>query len=254
MSTTSIRRQLFQPRLEVLEDRTLLSVGVFVEDFSNDADLSQPGLDTAADGFQFAHQFDTSEWTLVSETGRGHVLDLGPRNSDFLDFGGRTANEIIFSVTLDVFVASGAPLSVFFEGPRASGGWGNLSVDVAPGSWQTITVTRAQLGSSVSTIQSVEVYHPTSHVFLDNLTVDVQQVFVEDFSDDADPTQAGFDTAADGFLFNHAITGRSALEGTSNPVLGLFSQGLASDRITFSGPASNMVESASVSVHGFCVV
>ncbi len=48
--------RLFRPRVEMLESRCLLATGIFDEDFSSDTNPTQPGLDSASDGFQIAHQ------------------------------------------------------------------------------------------------------------------------------------------------------------------------------------------------------
>jgi hypothetical protein len=51
-------RRHFRPVVETLENRRVLAQGIFTDDFSSDADPTQPGFDTAADGFQIAHQFN----------------------------------------------------------------------------------------------------------------------------------------------------------------------------------------------------
>jgi hypothetical protein len=65
-------RRHFRPRVEALEDRRPLAAGIFVEDFSSDADPTQPGFDSDADGFRIAHQFSAPpRFTDVSNTPSG---------------------------------------------------------------------------------------------------------------------------------------------------------------------------------------
>jgi len=204
-------RGMCRPRIELLEDRRAPASGIFVEDFSDDLNPNQPGFDSNADGFRIQLGFVNGAIGNIVTGGRFFGGTTGERHSSpfVLQTGGPTIvtfpdlapGDVIhvasvkvagLSVSARFFSTTGERLTVF-------------------GVYDTFGI-RQMVASSASRSDSGNPLGPIERIEFgfgdyDDIRVRVGGeppvaggvIFTENFSDDLDPTQGGYDTPLDSF-------------------------------------------------------
>lgn len=191
------RRWARRPRLEALESRTLLALGLFIENFSDDLDPSRPGFDswdddpntTFPDSLQVPHQISPrtfiEEHSVLQNTGDvpspPHALFIpsgvtsGSYLSDFAATRGQPGG-----LGVDEEVASVAVRYTGIGLIRFQGANGTRTIRAETpsfGFWQNVTVTGNSLsdsGAELGAIRNVLVT-PIEGLFIDDVAVLVLQ-------------------------------------------------------------------------------
>src|SRR5262245_10925862 len=132
-------RQLYLPRLDFLESRTLLTAGTFIEDFSNDLTPANPGFDLSG---AFAHNAVDSFATAVNINNQAPAVAASPSpphalfliGQDVVTFPSLGPGEIVTAARVGVHPLGGAA-QVVFQGTTDRLTF-NLPAQTADDPWQ----------------------------------------------------------------------------------------------------------------------
>ncbi len=213
------RQQPYRPALQVLEERHLLAIGTFVENFESDLDPSQPGFastvfEHATPGaalivdsrdFGLADLSNSLPFALIAlgfpESPIDHVVSFDLGAGEFVDSASVRAH--LLSPSADTIVAFVGTLGNRVY--RTNGVGGAIPIPSA-GVWNTLTANRAQIGEITA------IHLGSSGGLFDDLIVHVS-------NNESEPGAVSWAVDADGFWDNPANWSTGRVPGPGDDVV-----------------------------------